>query len=347
MTNMAILEEQPVIHFNLYPPLGPEDWEYTFAVAQVRTLEEKMLSIAFLTEMTNASGFEAAVEMLGGTEYAISSSAGFEEIEQLLCGIRGEVRDLFKQLTANERVVEFMMARTDFANMRLAIRRLVLEKPLGMDYCDSGNISVDEFEQVFEQEDYSTLPVYLQEGVDAGVLGYYKNKNVRDIDIAIDKAEAQCQLENAKEIGSVFLLELQKMYIDLNNIRTMLRVKFTQSEDTDVFMPGGYMAPARFIGCMDVGYETIPQAFLTTPYGHIVEAGAGYLRKENSFLKLEAACDEHLLGFLKTTREITAGYQPIIAYLLAKEHEIRMVRMLLTAKRNSLEPGLILDRLVA
>ena len=344
---MAILEEQPVIHFNLYPPLGPEDWEYTYAVAQVVTLEEKMLSLGFLTEIANASGFKAAIEMLSGTEYAISPSAGFEEIEQLLCGIRGDVRDLFKQLVFDKKIVEFMTARTDFANMRLVIRRLVQEKPLGTDYCDGGNIGVDEFEQVFEQEDYSTLPVYLQEGVDAGVLGYYKNKNVRDIDIAIDKAEAQCQIENAKKIGSIFLLELQKMYIDLNNIRTMLRIKFARSEDTDVFMPGGYIDAARLIQCIDIGYETIPQAFLTTPYGHIVEAGAGYLRKENSFLKLEAACDEHLLEFLKTTREITAGYQPIIAYLLAKEHEIRMVRMLLTAKRNSLEPGLILDRLVA
>ena len=308
---MAVLEEQPVIHFNLYPPLGPEDWEYTYAVAQVRTLEEKMLSTAFLAEVANAPGFEAAVEMLSGTEYAISLSAGFEEVERILCGVRTEARELFRQLVSDEKVVEFMMARTDFANMRLAIRRLVLERPLGTDYCDDGNIAVDEFEQVFEQEDYSTLPPYLQEGVDAGVLGYYKNKNVRDIDIAIDKAEAQCQLENARKIGSVFLLELQKMYIDLNNIRTMLRIKFTQSQDTDVFMPGGYIEAARLIQCIDIGYETIPQVFSATPYMRIVEAGVGYLREKNSFLRLETACDEHLSEFLKTTREITAGYQPV------------------------------------
>jgi len=177
------------------------------------------------------------------------------------------------------------------------------------------------------------------------VLGYYKNKNVRDIDIAIDKAEAEFQLENAKEIGSIFLVELQKMYIDLSNIRTMLRLKFTESQDTDVFMPGGYIEAARFIQSIDSEYETMAQSFAATPYGYIVETGGSYLQKENSFLKLEAACDGHLLGFLKTTKEITAGHQPIIAYMLAKEHEIRMVRMVLTAKRNGLEPKLILDRL--
>ena len=342
---MPVLEEQPVVHFNLYPPLGPEDWEYTFAVAQVRTLEEKMLSLAFLTEMANANQIGDVIEMLGGTEYAIESSANFEEIEQMLCNRRTEARYLFKHLMADEKIVEFVMARSDFVNMRLAIRRLVLEKPLGTDYCSYGNIPIEEFEQVFEQEDYSTLPVYLQEGVEAGVLGYYKNKNVRDIDIAIDKAEAEFQLENAKEIGSIFLVELQKMYIDLSNIRTMLRLKFTESQDTDVFMPGGYIEATRFIQSIDSEYDAIPQTFAATPYGYIVEIGVSYLQKENSFLKLEAACDGHLLGFLKTTREITAGPQPIIAYMLAKEHEIRMVRMVLTAKRNGLEPQLILDRL--
>ena len=342
---MAVLEEQPVIHFNLYPPVGPEDWEYTFAVAEVMTLTEKMFNLALFSEMANAGGAEDVIEMLNGTEYAIANSASIEEIEQMLRDRRTEVRELLKHLITDEKIVEFIMARSDFVNMRLAIRRLVLEKPLGTDYCDHGNIPIDEFEQVFEQEDYSTLPAYLQEGVEAGVLGYYKNKNVRDIDIAIDKAEAQFQLENAKKIRSIFLVELQKMYIDLGNIRTMLRIKFAESQDTDVFMPGGYLGVDRLIQCVDIGYDTLPQAFSTTPYGHIVEAGVSYLQKENSFLKLEAACDKHLLGFLKTTRQITAGYQPIIAYMLAKEHEIRMVRMVLTAKRNRLEPGLILDRL--
>lgn len=342
---MAVLQEQPVIHFSLYPPLGPEDWKYSFATANVNTLAQNMLDIALLTEMANARTAAEAIEMLNGTEYTIPTSATFEEIEQMLHNRRSDVRDLFKSLIDDEKIAEFIMARSDFANMRLAIRRLVLEKPLGTDYCTYGNIPIEQFEQVFEQEDYSTLPIFLQEGVEAGVLGYYENKNVRDIDIAIDKIEAKCQLENAKNIGSVFLVELQKMRIDLDNIRTMLRLKFTESADTDVFMQGGYLEQSALIQSIDIGYEAIAQPFAATPYAHIIDAGARYIQKEDSFLKLEAACDEHLLGFYKTTGEITAGHQPIVAYLLTKEHEIRMLRMVLTARINSLEPKLILNRL--
>jgi vacuolar-type H+-ATPase subunit C/Vma6 len=42
---------------------------------------------------------------------------------------------------------------------------------------------------------------------------------------------------------------------------------------------------------------------------------------------------------------ITAGPQPIIAFLLMKENEIRTVRLILTAKKNHLDTKLILDRI--
>ena len=53
------------------------------------------------------------------------------------------------------------------------------------------------------------------------------------------------------------------------------------------------------------------------------------------------------MGFLKTTRYLIAGCQPVIAYLLMKEAEIRTVRMILTGKKNGLEPSLMMDRLGA
>jgi len=64
-----------------------------------------------------------------------------------------------------------------------------------------------------------------------------------------------------------------------------------------------------------------------------------------SFLKTEQQCEQHLTGFLKTTVSITAGPQPLVAYLLMKENEIRMVRLILTAKKNFLDTKLILDRI--
>jgi V/A-type H+-transporting ATPase subunit C len=75
-----------------------------------------------------------------------------------------------------------------------------------------------------------------------------------------------------------------------------------------------------------------------------VDAGAGYVATNGSFLKVEQQCDDYVMGYLRQTMQIAAGPQPVIAFLLAKEHEIRTVRLILTAKRNNLDTKLILDR---
>ncbi|HAL44990.1 MAG: hypothetical protein A2Y12_10085 [Planctomycetes bacterium GWF2_42_9] len=343
---MAIETEQPRFDFNTYPPVGETDWGYVQAVAQVRAIEDGLFSKQFLTELANSRNFKELCDMLAGTDYPITASMTEEEIEQLLLSKRVETRKLFEQLINNEQIAILFRARVDFANLRLAIRRLVTEKPLGKDYLPQGNVAPDQFELAFEQEDYSGLPQFLQDDVEAAVLAYYKNKNVRDIDFEIERAESQFMTENAAKIGNVFLIELFRMQIDLTNIRTMMRQKLRNIDERDAYLAGGYIEISRLVQCMDVGYEALAAHFYATPYYHLVESGAAYLQKNNSFLKLEAGCDEHLLGYLKTTLYISAGIQPIIAYLLFKEHEIRMVRLVTAGNKALIKNDTMLDRIV-
>ncbi len=342
---MTQIIEQPIAEFNKYPPVGCEDWQYTYATAVVRALESKMLTKATLVDMANAEDFKQAVELLGAGEYALGQTKNFTEVEDVLKSRRTEVRHLFVELMADESLVELLKAREDFANMRLALRRKLTEKPLGTDYCDDGSVPAERFEEIFEEEDYSLLPFYMREAIERAVLAYYQEKDIRQVDLALDAYHAEYKLQKASELKNVFLTELFRMQIDLTNIRTMLRLKFTESEERNVFLSGGYVAMELLKHGIETGYDAIGPLFYSTPYSHVVEAGVNYLALNKSFLQIEQKCEEHLMGFLKSTVQITAGPQPVIAYLLRKENEIRMVRLVLTAKKNALDAKLILDRL--
>jgi len=343
MTNAA---QQPVIDFCTYPPIGGDDWRYTFQTARVRVLESQMLSRATLMDMTNAEGFEQALDLLAASEYALPQGGrNFEEVEKMLVLRRSETRRLFKDLILDEPLVELLREKDDFANLRLALRRKLTEKPLGTDYSDEGSIPADDIKEIFEEENYTPLPYYIQEAIERAVLAYYQNKNVRQIDYAIDAAQAEYKIRKAEELKSEFLLGLFRIQVDLTNIRTMLRLKFTESDERNVFPNGGYVEPQRFMRAVDAGYEAIAALFFATPYYEIIDSGVNYLVSDNSFLRIEHNCEEYLMGFLRSTTQITAGPQPVIAYLLMKENEIRMVRLILTAKKNHLDKKLILDRI--
>jgi V/A-type H+-transporting ATPase subunit C len=346
---MAEVAEQPILDFYTYPPIGGDDWRYTFQTAKVRVLESQMLSAATLADMANAENFEQAVDLLGASEYALpKGERTFTDVENILQLRRSAVRQLFEDLMIDKPIVQLLRTRDDFANMRLAVRRMLTEKPLGTDYSNDGNVPSAQWEQLVAEEDpfgEPRFPDYVQQAVEQAVLAYYQNKDIRQIDYALDGAQAQYNLRQAHRLENLFLLGLFRIQIDLTNIRTMLRLKFTESEQRKVFLKGGYIKLERLQKALDVGYEAVGPLFFVTPYHRIVETGANYLVSDKSFLKTEQQCGEHLTGFLKTTIQITAGPQPIIAFLLMKENEIRKVRLILTAKNNYLDTKLILDRI--
>jgi V/A-type H+-transporting ATPase subunit C len=342
---MDLIEDITLSDFYRYPPVGEDDWRYMYEAAKVRALEGTMLSRALLADMANAPDFAAAAELLSSTEYVIASNSTDAQIEQMLLERRTAIRALFAELMIDEEMMQMMRVREDFANMRLAIRRVVTEKPLGLDYSNEGSVPAEEFEDILQQENYERLPEYLQDAVESAVLGYYENKNIRRIDYGIDKVHYAWRISRAQELGSVFCVSRSRIRVDLYNICTMLRLKMAERDEREFFFDGGFVDTDKFVQGLAAPYESISGLFFATPYYEIIEEGIRYLRSEQSFLKLEQQCEDYMMNFLKSTKEIAAGPQPVIAYFLTKEAEIRAVRMVLTGKKNGLTSKLILDRL--
>lgn len=337
--------EDTIFTFLTYPQIGEDDWRYTAQTAVVRALEMQLLSHGVLADMAGAPDFNAAIGSLAAGEYAIPQSVRFDEVQTILLDKRAAVRELFEDLMLDEEIVTYFKARDDFANLRLAARRAVTDTPIGTDYSAEGNVAPELFATVFEEENYGLFPGYLRDAAEQAVLAYYQDKKIPEIDYAIDRCEAEYKVGRAREIGQVFLLNLARMQIDLANIRTVLRLKHSEAEHRNVLLDGGFVEMDRHRQAIEQGDESLGQLFFATPYHRLVDSGVGYFASNQSFLKIEQQCDEYVMGYLRQAAQITAGPQPIIAWLLMKEHEIRMVRLVLTAKKNLLDTKLILDRL--
>ena len=204
---MTKIQEKTVLNFHLYPAVGEEDWRYAFACAQVKTLETFMLSKGVLQDMANAADFEDALDLLSASEYSSLQGKNLEQINEILLEKRGDVRNLFFSLVIDRGIAELLEARSDFANLRLALRRKLTEKPIDTDYCQDGFVNAEEFEDIFEQENYSPLPIYMREAIEAAVLAYYQNKDVRQIDYALDAEYFRYSIEKAIELNLVTQLK--------------------------------------------------------------------------------------------------------------------------------------------
>jgi len=139
--------EETLFEFLTYPTVGADDWRYTAQSAQVRVMEMQLLTRATLLDMANAPDFAAALGLLGSGDYALpQGSPRFDDVQALLLEKRAAVRELFAEWMLDETIVTLFKSRDDFANLRLALRRVLTDRPVGSDYSADGNVAPEVLE---------------------------------------------------------------------------------------------------------------------------------------------------------------------------------------------------------
>ena len=188
----------------------------------------------------------------------------------------------------------------------------------------------------------------MTQAVQQAITDYYDDKNPRNIDLAVDRQQMNYRLILARQLRNQYLLDLCRLQADLANIRSLARIKWLEEDAkllAQAFLPGGSLDLSRLKIALSNPYETMPSLFFATPYAPLIEHGLGCLVADESFLHLEKYCDDYLTEYLRASNQVTAGPEPLVAYLLSVEQEIRSIRLIFSAKQVNLASDTIQDRL--
>ncbi|MCK4648278.1 V-type ATPase subunit, partial [bacterium] len=252
----------------------------------------------------------------------------YDELKRLYSFI--DKGSLDKELT------DLFRLRYDFHNLKVLLKNKSKEKPLPLEelpFIDLGTIAPLKI---------GLAKKFLQIQKEA-VIAFEETKNPQDIDIILDKEYYRLCVEKAEESENEFVINLLRMVIDLANIKIFFRcrtLKRNKNFFSKVLIEGGSLTKRLFLEF----YEKEERAFLRklffTPYAKVI---MGY---EKEGLKgLELSCDNFLLEYIKKTKFVTAGLEVLIAYLIAKENEIKLLRSVLTGKINEIPAQMIRERM--
>jgi V/A-type H+-transporting ATPase subunit C len=144
------------------------------------------------------------------------------------------------------------------------------------------------------------------------------------------------------------IIEWVQASIDLANIRTFLRVRRLGKDSSflaQALLNGGLIPPARFQELFAQPVEALAAGLADTPYSRIAAEGARLAKDMAPLAGLEKLADDYLTGIAKGARFIPLGPESLFAYILAKENEIRNVRIILAGKLNDVAAETIRERL--
>ena len=316
--------------------------EYTYAVARVRANEQTLLSAADIEQLITAGDYKVTMQKL--------SDAGWGEIKDIynyasyLENYFAKTWDFLVEIMSDIHELDLLLVKNDMQNLKAALKQIVSQHDAKDLYVQSTVYDTETILKAVEERRWNDLPDFMQEPAKEAYEVLTETSNGQLADAIIDKATLERIKFLGVESGSPVLAELAERMCATANIKTALRCANTgKSKDfvTRSLCNCDTISKDKLIETSLEGVDSVLKYLEESSYK---EAGAKFKESTSAF---EKWCDDILMECVKEARYTAFGIDPIIAYYVARDAEIKTVRIILSAKINNLPADVIRERVRA
>lgn len=316
------------------------------SIARIRVFETRMINRAKIEALVDAKDFTECIRMLQDGQYG--KYVGMPSYEE---GLRLALEDLYKEMykiVPVREVVDVLAARYDGHNIKCLLKgKLAGIETYGL-MIDAGTIPADSLKVMIREDNYKEMPDILAQHISQALDNFRNSEDPKDIDITIDRGIYEYALDIAKKSGMEYLVEIVRVMIDIINIKSFIRIKAQDSgiEFLErVIIDGGNLKKDLFTSFMKDSFEKFSAKLMYTDYYKWSNEGLADYIRNGDLGGLERYGDNFIINYLKKGKLVSFGTEPIISYILAKENEIKVLRIIITGKKNNVNPDTIRERL--
>lgn len=320
------------------------DYDFAYAVGRLRVLETKLLNANDLERLAEQASLTEALAALGETEYGpdLMALAEPEEFEQALDSELERTNKLLLQLAQGRPEFNLFLFHYDLENLKLLLKSDFLEPDA---LSRLGHWDPEWLVHRFRENDLDQLPPFFCQLIEQGRTVLNQTDDPREVDRVLDRAWLNYGWELLKASSSQLLYQWWIGLIDLTNLRTFVRMRLLElpyTEFQSFFITNGYLKLNDFNGFWDKPPAQVGAWLANSPYPKLAGEGGALL---NSLTGLERAGDNLLLDLIMPAKWLPLGIEPLVGYLLAKENEVKILRIILVGKANQLTIPDIKERL--
>lgn len=330
--------------FSLEPMLDNEllpDDLFTSQVAQIRAKENTMLSDQDLNSLMQSRNFEECFQLLLDKGWGPVEK---ETPEELLSTERDKMWELMHSLCSDKELKAFdiFLLSTDFHNLKAAIKESYVQKEVPNVYIEGGTIPIATLRKAAAENEYAALPLIMMRAAEEAREVLFHTGDSQLCDVIIDRAALQSIYQAGKETKNKLLSDYAELKVAAANINIAVRACKT-NKDVDflqrAFCECESISAQRLAAAARNGLDSIYEYLESTSYADAIEA----LRESPA--AFDRWCDDRMMRLIKPQKYNAFTISPLAAYVLAKENEIKSVRMILSGKLNHLSEEQIRERL--
>ncbi|VFB15635.1 V-type sodium pump subunit C [Urinicoccus massiliensis] len=323
------------------------------ASARIRVLEKKLLNQASYQRLVESKSLSEALHILSDSVYqtAIHSLGNDRDYEYVL---KQELVKTFKDLyeiSPDPGPVDLLSVEYYYHNLKVLAKESMTQQDLETSYVSLGLLDIKKAQDLLNNHEGKIASKSLSRAikiVEEAMAIYEEWSDPQDIDLYIDRAQIQRMQELVDEMDVDMFRDYIKAYIDFSNIGTFFRnktkvmdLKFLQK----VLYDGGEIPKKDYYDYLNAELDSDSKIFTQTKIAKYVRRGLDVFDEKNSLGQLEAELNRYCMDLIKQSKTMTYGPEVIFSYGLAKEMEIKNLRLILIAKANDIPSESIKERL--
>ena len=331
------------------------------ASISTRIYEDDLLKARDLERLNDYGSLREVINALNDSSYGsfIGDLARDEDYEEILNKELVRVYEKVSDVTPDKNISQYLIEKYNFHNLKLVVKEVIQDEDYSKIYSPMANIDTayikreliklgdDELilDQLGEKDERNIYLSYAKKALDA----YKDSENPAMIDISLDKSYYERELNLAVNTGLDSLITYTKETIDLVNIMTLLRIR-GQKLDLEYLksclIEGGNLDEDDLLEMASLDVDGIKIKTASLDINSYLEKSLERDKtdKEN-LLDLEKTIDDHFMDFAKKAKSMTYGPEVLLGFLIAKEQEIKNLRIIFISKLNSLPKDFTRERL--
>jgi V/A-type H+-transporting ATPase subunit C len=315
------------------------DNQYMYAVARIRSKEISLLSKSDLEQLMNCKSEKECLRLLTDKGWG---RTGDENAQALLIAEREKTWELMKELVEDLTIFDTFLYTNDFHNLKAAIKQIYTDTDYNDIYISQGTVDTGIIINAVKEHDFSALPEHMRSCAEEAYQVQMHTGDSQLCDVIIDKAALETMLHKSKASENEVLAGYGELKAAVADINIAIRSCKTGKDRT-------FMERA-LAECDSLNKKELTDAALEG-----IEALYGYLSKtvyaeavdaiKESPSAFERWSDNLIIKRISPQKYNPFSVSPLAAYIIARENEIKTVRILLSGKRNDIPDNSIRERL--
>ena len=326
--------------------------DYIFVSSCVRGMGKDLLEAKDISKMTGAKSKQEAIRVLADLGYATEDATRGVESAIVDAMLSLELNKSYKKVISmlpDKKALDTILLVYDYHNIKALIKGEMANTDPSDSTVDIGTIPLENLTHMLRERDFVTMSFTMKSAIQEALESFAKAKDPQRIDFVLDKACYLNMKAESQKTGCQFLVDYVTLLIDTINLKTFARMREMKADwvaFNKVFLPGGKISESIFVGGFDEDYSHFSEKL--RPYHtfeDVMVKGGNMLVETGRFTELERLCDDAIMELARNAKYVPYGLEVPTAYLIAKEGEIRLVRIILAAIDQGLSQEQIASRI--